>query len=344
MKKEQGFSSVEILISTAITLLILSSALGLLNNSMAHSKKTTQMTDLEQNLRAGMNLVVQDFIGAGWGIPTGGIPIPSGDGSFPVHRPGPPGADLYFDLTMIAAVNPGAGLGPGEGDQATDIVNILYADSRLSLNQNTLLSIADDGSTATVNAATPISGISNPVRPGDLIAFSNALGNTVQCVTRVAGQIMYFATGDPFNLNQRTASQGSMIQLRGDNGDGDEDLHDGAFPPTTATRVWLATFYLDFTTNPLMPRLIRRMNANPGEPVALVLDNFQLTYDLVDGITNPTNIDTTTEPNSPNQIRKANIQISGRSSSKIDNSDEYMHRSLTTQISLRSLSFVDRYR
>jgi hypothetical protein len=334
MKKEQGFSSVEILMSTAITMIILSSALGLLNSSMAHSKKTTQMTDLEQNLRAGMNLVVQDFIGAGWGIPTGGIPIPSGVGSFPVHRPGPPGSDLYFDATMIAAVNPGASLGPGEGDQTTDMVNILYADSRLPLNQNPLLSIADDGSTATVNAATPISEISNPVRPGDLIAFSNALGNTVQCVTRVSGQIMYFSPGDPFNLNQRTASQGSILQLKSGSG----------FPPTTATRVWLASFYLDFTTNPQMPRLIRRMNFNQGETVALILDNFQLTYDLVDGITNPTNLDTTTEPNSPNQIRKVNIQISGRSFSTIDNSEEYLHRTLTTQISLRSLSFVDRYR
>jgi hypothetical protein len=344
MKKEQGFSTVEILMSSAITLIILSSVLSLLNSSIGHTKKTTQMTDLEQNLRAGMNFVVQDFIGAGWGIPTGGIPIPSGDGSTPVNRPGPPGTSLVFDYTMIPAVTPGAGLGPGDDGRTTDMVNILYADSLLTLNQFPLASIASNGSTATVNDGTPILGIVNPIRPGNLIAFSNAQGNTVQCVTRVSGQMMYFEAGDPFNLNQPGASQGSITQLRSDNGDGDEDYHDGAFPLTTATRVWLATFYLDFTTNPQMPRLIRRVNFNAGEPVALVLDNFQLTYDLVDGITNPTNIDTPTEPNSPNQIRKVNLLLSGRSSSPIENSEEYLHHTLTTQISLRSLSFIDRYR
>ncbi len=343
MKKQQGFSSIEMLAAAAITMILLSGAMGMLNMSLDSSKKTGVSTDLEQNLRAGMNLIIRDFINAGWGIPTGGLPIPSGSGSQPINRPGPPGAALTFNSTLIAAVNPGAGIGPGAGENVTDIVNILFADSLLPLNQSPLISIEPDGSMATVDAGSPISGISNPVQPGDLIAFSNALGNTVQCVTRVSGQRMYFETGDPFNLNQRTAGQGSIIQLRSDSGDGDEDYHDGGFPPTTANRVWLATFYLDFTTNPQMPRLIRRLNFNTGEPVALILEDFQLTYDLVDGINNPTNVDSPASPNSPNQIRKANILISGRSGVQIENSDAYLQRSLTTQISLRSLSFVDRY-
>jgi hypothetical protein len=334
MREEKGFSSVEMLISAAITLSLLAGAMSSLNSSLGHNKKAALMADLEQNLRAGLNITVRDFISAGWGIPTGGIPIPSGEGSVPVHRPGPPGTDLFFNSSMIAAVNPGADMGPTGGDQATDIVNILNADSLLPLDQTPLASISSNGSSATVDAGTPITGISNPIRPGDLIAFSNALGNTMQCVTRVSGQVMYFETGDPFSLNQPGASQGSITQLK--NG--------AAFPPTTATRVYLTTYYLDFTTDPEMPRLIRRINFNQGEPVALILDNFQLTYDLVDGISNPANIDSPTAPNSPNQIRKANILLSGRSTSKIENTQEYLHRTLTTQVSLRSLSFVDRYR
>jgi hypothetical protein len=334
MKEEQGFSSVEMLISAAITLSLLAGTMGALNASLGHNKKATLIADLEQNLRAGLNMTVRDFISAGWGIPTGGIPIPSGTGSVPVHRPGPPGTDLYFNSPMVAAVNPGADMGPTGGDQATDVVNILYADSLLPLNQTPLASIASSGSSATVNAVTPITGITNPIRPGDLIAFSNALGNTMQCVTRVSGQVMFFETGDPFRLNQPGATQGSIAQLK--NG--------STFPPTTATRVYLTTYYLDFTTDPEMPRLIRRINLNQGEPVALILEDFQLTYDLVDGISNPANIDSPTEPNSPNQIRKVNILLSGRSTAKIENTQQYLHRTLTTQVSLRSLSFVDRYR
>jgi hypothetical protein len=334
MKEARGFSSIEMLISATIMISLLAGTMSALNDSLGHNKKAAVMADLEQNLRTGLNMTVRDFIGAGWGIPTGGIPIPSGAGSVPVRRPGPPGTEIYFSSPIIAAVNPGADMGPTGGDQSTDIVNILCADSLLPLNQTPLASITSTGSMATVNAGTPITGISNPICPGDLIAFSNALGNTIQCVTRVSGQIMYFESGDPFRLNQPGASQGSITQLKSGS----------TFPPTTATRVFLTTYYLDFTTDPEMPRLIRRINFNQGEPVALVLDDLQFTYDLVDGLSNPTDIDSPTAPNSPNQIRKVNILLSGRSTSKIENTQEYLHRTLTTQVSLRSLSFVDRYR
>ncbi len=239
------------------------------------------MADLGQNLRTGINFTVRDFLTAGWGIPTGGIPIPSGAGALAVKRPGPPGTDYIFDSLAIAAVNPGAGLGPASNGQATDMVNILYSDNTLPLNQTPLAAIAADGSSVTVNAGTPITGISNPISAGDLIAFSNALGNTMQYVSRVSGQTIFFDAGDPLRLNQPAASQGSITQIK--NG--------AVFPPTTATRVWLITYYLDITTDPEMPRLIRRVNNKPGEAVALVLDDFQLSYDLVDGVTNPTSVE-----------------------------------------------------
>jgi hypothetical protein len=233
----------------------------------------------------------------------------------------------------VAAVNPGAGLGPAGFGQPTDIVNILFGDSNLSLEESPLDSIAFDGSSATVDASIPITGVPNEIRPGDLIAFSNALGNTLQYVTRVSGQQMFFEQDDPMNLNQPNAAQGSITQIR----------NPGGFPPTTAMRVWLVSYYLDYNTDPNTPRLIRRINNRTGNAVALVLENLQLTYDLVDGVTNPSDVETPVAPNSPNQIRKANLSLSGRSYGKIKNTDEFLRRSLTTQISLRSLSFIDRY-
>lgn len=334
MRKEQGFSTVEVLMSAVITLIVMAGTMGSFNTSMGLNEESKLIADLGQNLRAGMNFTVQDFLTAGWGIPTGGIPIPSGDGAVAVKRPGPPETDYVFDSLAIAAVNPGAGLGPQSAGRATDMVNILYADSALPLNQTPLTAIAEDGSSVTVDAGTPITGISNPIRPGDLIAFSNALGNTLQYVSRVTGQNIFFDPDDPLGLNQPGASQGSITQIK--NG--------SVFPPTTATRVWLITFYLDTTTDPEMPRLVRRINNHPGEAVALVLDDFHLSYDLVDGVTNPTNVETPVDPNSPNQIRKANIFLSGRSISKVRDTGDYLRRTLTTQVSLRSLSFIDRYR
>jgi type II secretory pathway pseudopilin PulG len=331
---ESGFTLVETLIALGIMIVLLAATAGSLNEAMGLNQKTAQMTDMQQNLRAGMNLLVRDFIQTGWNIPTGGLPIPSGTGAGGVRRPGPPDMTYYFSQSdTISAVNPGGGLGPSLNGKATDIVNLLYADNTLALNSHTLDAIANNGTSMTVNASVPISGIPNPIRAGDLIAFSNALGNTVQCVTRVSGQTVYFESGDPFNLNQPAAEQGSIMHLKSG----------GTFPPTTATRVVMATFYLDTTTNPSVPRLVRRVNFRPGVVVGLVFSDLQLTYDLVDGATNPTNLDNISSPYSPNQIRKANILVSGRSNLKLKNLDDYLWRTLTTQVCLRSLTFVDRY-
>jgi len=308
MREEQGFSTVEALISLTIALVVLAGTMGAFNQSLNLNEKAAQIMDLEQNLRPSMNYLVGDFISAGWSIPVGGIPIPSGAGSNPVRRPGPPGDPITFNSQVIAAVNPGPALGPIVNGRATDIVNILYADNLLPLNQSILDAVGPNGSFIRVNAGTPISNINNPIRPGNLIALSNARGNALQYVTGVNGQIISFAAGDAMNLNQPIAQQGSASSLQNP---------DGTFPPTSAIRVWLVTFYIDDQVDPEMPRLIRQINLDPGNAIALVLEDLQLSYDIVDGAANPTNVKTPLPPNGPGQIRKANIQMSGRSISPI---------------------------
>ncbi len=333
-KGDGGFSAVELLIATAITLIVLAGAMASFDDVLGLNEQSTQIADLEQNLRAGINLLVRDFVTAGWGIPIGGISIPSGAGSVAVHRPGPPGSSYTFNAQTISAVNPGSNLGPFGNDQFTDMVNILYADSQFQ--SLVLTSIGTDGISAEVAAATPIAGVPNPIQSGDLIYFSNGLGNTLQFVTKTAGQTLHFelgATMDAMGLNQPAAAAGSIKQLQ--NGT--------TFPPTAATRVWLVSYYLDYTTDPQTPRLMRRINARPAEPVALVLEDLQLTYDLVDGGTNPKDVASIVAPNSPNQIRKVNILLSGRSNYPIRNTGEFLRSSLRTQVSLRCLSFRDRY-
>jgi len=77
--------------------------------------------------------------------------------------------------------------------------------------------------------------------------------------------------------------------------------------------------------------------------VALILEDLQLSYDLVDGVNNPTGVKEAVDPYSPSQIRKANILLSGRSSAENRHNGEFLRKSLTTQVSLRSLSYIDRY-
>jgi hypothetical protein len=347
MKKENGFSSVEVLIASAITLCVMAGVMGSLNSSMVLSRKVNQTTDMEQNLRAGINFMVRDLLAAGCGIPTGGIPVPSGTG-VNIFRPGPQLQNYTFPASTLSlvGVTPGPNLGDEWEGQPTDLVNILYADNVLLLNDHPITTITRDSQkvSITINNATPITGINNPVKTGDLIMLTNAKGSTLVCVTSVAGQVINFATGgDVFHLNQHNALAGSVRAI-----DNDDDESDGVivtgFPSTSATRVYMITFFLDFATNPDMPRLVRRVNSDPGRPIALVLDNLQLTYDLVDGVTNPTNVDIPTGTNTNQQIRKANLMLSGRSSAPMLETGDYFRKTMTTQVSFRSMSFVDRYR
>ena len=125
--------------------------------------------------------------------------------------------------------------------------------------------------------------------------------------------------------------------------------------PTRASRIRLISYYLDSSTDPTSPRLVRRLNADPGQTVAFSVENLQISYDVADGVVNPTNVRMEAvdlgpggacapSPCSPNQLRKVNLFVAARSRHRLSLTDEYFRNSLTTQVSFRSLAFVDRHR
>ena len=153
-------------------------------------------------------------------------------------------------------------------------------------------------------------------------------------ITAVSGgQTVTFGTSDSMNLNQRTAAAGNIMLLQ----DGPS-----SFPPTTATRIWMITYYVDDTVID-SPRLMRVLNDGTPRPIAMEIEGLQLTYDLIDGATNPAAVDTPVAPNSESQIRKVNIAVSARSYKLHRVTGAYQREMLTSQVSLRSLSFFDRY-
>ena len=362
MKREAGFTLLEVLVASVIGLIVLGATLSAFNEAIRANEHVTQMADTNDNLRAGMNLMVRDLIQAGEGIPTGGIPIPSGVGSTPINRPSPPGNNYTFPLgsPTLPAVSPGAGLGPlipGQA-QSTDIITILYADNTLPLNQRPINDPAPPAGTPPCNgtidqsgtlitidpnpACSPnINGGSTALRPGDLILFSNGQGNALKAVSTVAGRQVNFATSDAFNVNQ-LASAGTLQQLQAPPGS-------GQYPPTTATRIWMITYYLDGVTDPLHVRIVRQVNFSPPQPVGELIENLQITYNFVDGVSNPSNLKAVpvcVPPNclSENLIRAVNLFLSARSNVADSQTGQYFRNNLATQVSLRSLAYVDRYR
>ena len=350
MTDARGFSLVELLVTTAIMLVVIGVATTAFKNALDASAGGALIADSNQSLRAATNLMVRDLIQAGRGVPIGGLPIPSGAGAGALSRPGPPGTAYTFDnvnFTTLPAIVPGPALGPTVNGQTTDIITVLMTDPslpELTLNATPAVTgqavLAADGSSLNVggSAASWIAAPATGVKAGDLIMFTNTLGNALQTVTSTDGAaVVSFAAGDTFNFNQPGATQGSITQILA-----------VPVPQTTAQRVLMITYYVDNVSTPGIPRLARRLNAGAGQALAGAIEDLELTYDLVDGATNPA-----AQPvvpitiggvlYTPNQIRKINLHVGVRSEERSPRTRDYVRNHLTTVVSVRSLAYVSRY-
>jgi type II secretory pathway pseudopilin PulG len=350
-----GFSLIELLIASAISMVIVGAILTAMTDVYRLNDLAQQTNALNGNLRTAMDLMIRDFLQVGQGLPAGRVVlIPSGGGSGPINRPGPPGTAYTFPVGAIElpAVTEGPGLGPMINGVTTDMITTLAVDS--AFETVGLTALAADGSTMTVDPAVNITdGGPDDLRVGDIIMFTKGALSALQVVTAVNGQTVTFNTGpeDPLNLNQRGAANGTIMQLLAD---APPDVPSPVFLPTRASRIRMVSYYLDALTDPTTPRLVRRLNSGQGMTVAFAVENLQISYDLADGVTNPTNVRMTAadldgsgrcapSPCSQNQIRKLNVVLTGRSARRAP-TGQFLHNTLASQVSLRSLAFVDRYR
>jgi prepilin-type N-terminal cleavage/methylation domain-containing protein len=379
---ERGFTLVELLVSMAITTVILGATMATMGDAVKATDTATQITTLNSNLRAAMDLMIRDLMQAGQGLPAGRVVgLPNGNGSTPIQLPGPPGTNYLYDgpsfcppdpndatpdtqCEQLSAIIPGPGLGPelGENGLRTDMLWIVGADS--AFERVKLTRFAPTGLTVEIDPAVNITdGGPDDVRPGDLLMFTKGSISVLVQVTGVSGQELTFDTGDSMNLNQNAALNGTLRTLRDIAPPDHDPIPPAVHVSTEATRIRMNTYYIDAITNPLRPRLVRRLNnGDPvvfdntlGTAVAFDIENMQITYDIADGVTNPANVRMTDadldgtgacvpRACSPNQIRKVNLLLSGRSQRPMRISQQFFHNTLVTQVSLRSLAFVDRYR
>jgi prepilin-type N-terminal cleavage/methylation domain-containing protein len=377
MKREDGFSLIEMMVTLAILVIIVGTTLAALTQASQATQNVTLMADTQENLRAGLNYMVRDMVQAGEAIPQGGIPLPNNAGVVNINRPSPPTLAYTFPVasTVLQAITPGFSLGlqtatpdpnnPGAtllGPNRTDMITMIYADNSLidntipatphTLNEFPIFlapsggnpgcpngSIAANGGTVTfdptcININTGNTGL----HAGDLIMFQNGGGVTLQCITAVAGETVTFAAGDPFKLNQTALPNSTLPQTA-------VPANSGKYPPTTATRIWMVTYYIDSNTNPQRPVLIRQVNFNPAVAVAEVIENLNVTYDIVDAVaTAPAvNAPQIVLPDTPAQIRKVNLLLAARSEIASSQTKGYFRNNLQTEVSIQSLSFFSLY-
>lgn len=365
MRKQIGFTMVEFLVATAISLVLIGAAVTAFTDALRSNEMVTLTADLNDNLRASMDLISRDLLFAGTGIPSSGISIPSGPG-ITINRPNL--TPLAFPGTILPAVSLGTGLGPavpisvspGSPSPGTpsDILTLLYEDNTWNAGENmdfAPINRAAVGATPACNGNISATGDSItfdqtcndltkarvPIQPGDLILFTNPAGTTaIQTVTTVNGQLLNFAKSadiDKFGFNESSAAQGTILQLQ---------KPPGTWPPITATRIFMVTYYLDNVADPLRPRLMRQLNFNPAQPVGDVLEALTVRYNFVDGNTPPTFFakQSVVPPGlSESNIRSVNVFLGARSNRPETRTNKYLRDNMATQVSLRSLSYFNRY-
>ena len=344
-------------------MVVMGVAFSTFDNALALNETATQLADASQNLRAGTNILVRDLMQAGRNIPIGGIAIPSGTNSTAIYRPSPPNQSYAFNNTTdttLKAITTGMNLGPTVSGRDTDIITMIMDDPFLapldlfpSDAAAGLPRLALDGSTFDVGTSTawlqgdPANGIA-PVKVGDVLYFATGSGTALQTVTALTATVVTFAAGDPFNFNQRTAAAGSITQILPPPPSVSAcGTAPACGPAMTVRRVLMYTYYVNEDT-PGVPRLQRVLNHFPRTALAGVVEDLDISYDLVDGVNNPVDVDdlpytANLVTYSATQIRKVNVHVGVRSEQKSTKSKDYLRSHVSTVISIRNLAYVDRY-
>ena len=76
--KIRGFSLVELLIAMALGLIVLAATTQLFKNGMDATRMVTQSSEMQQSVRATLNLIAKDVSMAGSGLPSGGLSLLAG--------------------------------------------------------------------------------------------------------------------------------------------------------------------------------------------------------------------------------------------------------------------------
>jgi hypothetical protein len=186
---------------------------------------------------------------------------------------------------------------------------------------------------------------------GDLIMLSNVHGSAIGMVTNVltVSNSVVFGNSDPLNINQPAAANGNIAALQ-DPGAGNK------YPPTTATRILVISYYLQqnagpdgaFNTNDDNWQLMRQVNGQQPVPVMDGVENLQVSYDVYDDTASSASSTLVTNTKSangtPGLIRKINVVMNVRSLRPAGPGKALSHLTLAAAVSPRNLSFRDRYK
>jgi prepilin-type N-terminal cleavage/methylation domain-containing protein len=382
-KTFRGFSLVELLIAMAVGLVILGAVTQLFKNGMDASRMVSQRAEMQDNVRAAINMIAKDVTLAGSGLPPGGLSLPFGGGAVPSlygrdqtpknwmnpntyptgvfgPAPGTPVTNYMYGLVPGPAngmESGGPGAIPATG-QAADAITSIYVDYTFPLGQYNI-AFTDPlggGISVTVPAPAPVPAIpaviNGPggIQVGDLILLSNANGSAVGEVTNVAANAITFAAGDKLNINQPGVVPGPgaggnirAICIPVTN------CTAATTPPPNAYRLYAVSYFVEVPAAAgQMPKLMRQVDGRTPQPVADNIIGLNFTYDVCDG-------SVITLGNTPNCAGIPGlfpaytpndvhkVDINVMGQSILSYGNHSQNMQLTTSVSTRDLTFKDRY-
>jgi type II secretory pathway pseudopilin PulG len=353
-KHTRGFSLLELMVSMVLGFIVMGSMVQLFSMGMKSTKLVSQRAEMQQNMRAAIELMSKDISLAGAGLPAGGIQLPNGVGSqlslfgcdltgvchIPTTDTYPVGNHMYPLIPgYLSGVENNTPIPSAPGAPCSSIT-VVYVDPTFALSQWNMTFPNPNGTSVNLVAnpafpAAPVMTSPGGLQVGDLIWLQNNLGSAVGDVTGFTNATIAFADGDPLRINQSTAGLAHNIRsIAGQN--------------ATGSRIFVVTYYLSVPATPGQnPRLMRQVNGLAPVPVADDIINIQFAYDSYNTLVNPPVLDAN-QPNpigvgdSLSLIQKVNIAVMGQALGSAGNNQQNM--ALTTSVSARNMSFADRYK
>jgi prepilin-type N-terminal cleavage/methylation domain-containing protein len=375
-KSNRGFTLVEMLIAMALAAFVLGLAVRLYTKGLEATWTVSQRAELQQDARASFNLLTKDISLAnagfsdtpyysGIGLATGGVTNPRLGCDFTgachlgaannAARVFPVNGGINYMYGVIPGWQQGATINGAVGP--TDAITVVYLDNAFLLNKYLVRFNDLNGNSISFQVPVPapnpapqaVNNSAVGLQRGDLVLFQNGSQGVIAEVTAPvpagAGPTytVSFADQSPLGFNQNNAASGNLRNAIIQN----NPARVGMYMPatTTATRVWLITYYVD-RTRPT-PTLMRLVNGRLPIPVAENVADLRFTYNsysTTGALINNTGDGglSNVPPIMPSSIRTINLtRLTLRSQSR--GAKGYQSVDLHSSISARNMGFIDRY-
>jgi prepilin-type N-terminal cleavage/methylation domain-containing protein len=349
---QHGFTLVELLVATALTVTVIGAAVLVFTNSVQTSGQSLKRSEVQTEARAAISQITRDLSQAGTAVPLNGIAIPSlaTGGANPNFACDASqcytAVDPAYTQGLLYKVTPGYVIGPTISEPS-DAIKITYVDPTLDWSAFQAATIAPNGSSLTMPAATlpAVNDAAVGITPGDVILLQNAYGSAIGVATAVAGQTITFGV-DPLNINQPGAPAGNIAALA------TPASNPVTYPATQVSRLMMVSYFIQTFVGPSGPdsRLMRQNGSHSPAPVAEHIEDLKFTYDVIDPVSNaltansPAAVLGNPAVPQPNQIRKVNINVTSKAvRADLSSAATTQRVNLTTSIGPRNLSFRDRY-